>query len=43
LRYLKPLGKRTAGHTAMSLQQEKRREQPVGFQSFDLALLIFLF
>jgi hypothetical protein len=33
LGYLQTLGKRTAGHAAMGLQQQKRGEQPVGLQN----------
>jgi hypothetical protein len=32
LGYLQTLGKRAAGQAAMSLQQQKRGEQPVGLQ-----------
>jgi hypothetical protein len=33
LGHLQALGKRAAGHAAMGLQQQKRREQPVGLQN----------
>jgi hypothetical protein len=37
-----PLGKRTPGHAAMGLQQQKRGEEPIRFQRFT-SLLLFSF
>jgi hypothetical protein len=42
LGHLKTLGKRAAGQAAMGLQQQKRREQPVGLQDVT-SLLLFSF